>query len=564
MRSLIDNSPTRLAVRPEAVALAVVAALTAGAIALSVNANDAESATGDNIVFILTDDQSANELSAMPNVQSLIGAKGATFRRGYVPYPLCCPSRASLLTGEYMHNHLVRGNVPPFGGWDTFRPQEANALPVWTKDAGYYNLHIGKYLNGYAGVLATPLPVPTAWDEWYGKISEGPLYFNYQLIEKTAPADTPELEFYGDQAGEYQTDVLGDKAVGFVDGLSGAQSPFLMNLWFNAPHSPYDPAPRHIGSLSTAPLPALQAFNEKDVSDKPKWLRKQSKKRLSKGLKKTITFERRRRLEMLRSVDEAVGELVAELESEGVLDDTYIVFASDNGFFRGEHRIAGGKYLAYDPSSKVPLMIRGPGIPAGSVSDELVSTLDITQTIVEIATGSTDPALDGRSLIPYAQNNSLRSTRPLLIEADTGPGNGSPGFDPESASASGAVKAQEARVAGRRGVKDLDQEKMASKSVANGNFAPAYRAIRTDRYLYVLYGNGQSELYDMKRDPAQQNSLHKDRRFRPVRKWLFTHLVAFGTCAGPSCRFETGPEPRPLPKVKKRPAETEAGGGSGR
>ena len=150
----------------------------------------------------------------MPNVQLLIGAKGATFRRGYVPYPLCCPSRASLLTGEYMHNHLVRGNVPPFGGWDAFRPQEANALPVWTKDAGYYNLHIGKYLNGYAGVPATPLPVPTAWDEWYGKISEGPLYFNYQLIEKTAPADTPELEFYGDQAGEYQTDVLGDKAVG--------------------------------------------------------------------------------------------------------------------------------------------------------------------------------------------------------------------------------------------------------------------------------------------------------------------------------------------------------------
>ena len=213
-------------------------ALAAGAIALSVNANDAESATGDNVVFILTDDQSANELSAMPNVQSLIGAKGATFRRGYVPYPLCCPSRASLLTGEYMHNHLVRGNVSPFGGWDAFRPQEANALPVWTKDAGYYNLHIGKYLNGYAAVPATPLPVPTAWDEWYGKISEGPLYFNYQLIEKTSPGDTPELEFYGDQAGEYQTDVLGDKAVEFVDGLTAAQSPFLMNLWFNAPTAP--------------------------------------------------------------------------------------------------------------------------------------------------------------------------------------------------------------------------------------------------------------------------------------------------------------------------------------
>ena len=405
-----------------------------------------------------------------------------------------------------MHNHLVRGNVPPFGGWDAFRPQEANALPVWTKDAGYYNLHIGKYLNGYAGVLATPLPVPTAWDEWYGKISEGPLYFNYQLIEKTAPADTPELEFYGDQAGEYQTDVLGDKAVGFLDGLSAGAVPVPDEPLVQRPPLPLRPgAPSHRLALDRPGCRRSRPSTRRTLGQ-AEVAAQAVEEAPFEGTQKTIPFERRRRLEMLRSVDEAVGELVAELEAR-VLDDTYIVFASDNGFFRGEHRIAGGKYLAYDPSSKVPLMIRGPGIPAGSVSDELVSTLDITQTIVEIATGSTDPALDGRSLIPYAQNNSLRSTRPLLIEADTGPGNGGPGFDPESASASGAVKAQEARVAGRRGVKDLDQEKMASKSVANGNFAPAYRAIRTDRYLYALYGNGQTRDLRHEARPGQQNSL---------------------------------------------------------
>ncbi len=537
--------------------LATLGALAATMFAATVfSAGEAKSATGDNVIFILTDDQAANELSVMPNVQTLIGAQGATFRRAYIPYPLCCPSRASLLSGQYMHNHQVRGNAPPNGGWEVFRPKEADALPVWTHAAGYYNVHIGKYLNGYASGPPDPLPVPEGWDEWYGKISEDPLYYNYQLIEQTGPADTPELEFYGDQASEYQTDVFRDKAVDFVDGLTGSQTPFMMNLWFNSPHGPYYPAPRHLYSQSSSPaLPRVAAFNEKNISDKPKWLRKQARKRLKKGLRQAIASERRRRLEMLRSVDEAVGALVAELSDQGILDETYIVFASDNGFFRGEHRIVGGKYLAHDPSSKVPLMIRGPGIPAGSVSDELVSSLDITQTINEIATGSPNPALDGRSLIPYAQNNSLRSTRPILLEADTGPGQGNAGFDPQvasSAKASASRRVRKARLAGRRGVKNLDQEKMATKTVANGNFAPAYRAIRTNRYLYILYANGQSELYDMKRDPGQKHSRQADRRYKPVRKWLFSHLVAFTACAGPSCRFEVGAEPKPRKKLKKR------------
>lgn len=541
------TSPTRRGARRRLWALALGAAALAAMAGLLLPARDAESATGDNVVFILTDDQAMNELAAMPNVQSLIGGRGATFRRAYIPYPLCCPSRAGLLSGQYMHNHGVRGNELPYGGWERFRPHEANALPVWTGDAGYYNIHIGKYMNGYAPLGEPSAWVPPGWDEWYGKLSEGPLYFNYGVVEKTGPAATPEVQFYGDQDSDYQTDVFGRKAVQFVDGLTGADPPFMMNLWFNSPHAPFDPAPRHLYSLGTAPLPKVQAFNEKDIADKPRWLRKQAKARLSKGLRKTIDTERRRRLEMLLSVDEAVGALVAELGNEGILDETYIVFASDNGFFRGEHRIAGGKYLAYEPSARVPLMIRGPGIPAGTVSDELVSSLDITQTIREIATGSTDPALDGRSLLPYAQNAALRSTRPILLEADTGPGKGSPGFDPQGASAA-AAKLSRAGLLGRRGVDDLDQEKMASKSVANGNFAPAYRAIRTERYLYVLYANKQSELYDLRRDPAQLHNLVRNERFRFVRKWLYGHMAVFSTCVGAPCRAEIGPEPRPRKK----------------
>jgi N-acetylglucosamine-6-sulfatase len=530
--------------RPRRLALVAAGiALAAATIAFSASVRDAESATGDNVIFILTDDQATHELAGMPNVLGHIGAQGATFNRAYVTYPLCCPSRASLLSGQYMHNHGVRGNVPPNGGWDRFIGHQNNALPVWTEDAGYYNVHVGKYMNGYYGTQ-TVGNVPPGWDEWYGKVSEQNLYFNYTMIEKESPADTPDLLFYGDQDSEYQTDVFGDKAVDFIDRASAAEMPFMMNVWFNAPHSPFDPAPRHRFSLSSAGLPKLPGFNEKDLSDKPKWLRKQAKRPLKKGLRQAIAAERRRRLELLRSVDEAVGRIMAELSQEGLLDDTYIVFSSDNGFFRGEHRISGGKFLAYEPSARVPLMIRGPGIPAGAVSDELVSNLDITQTILEIATGASDPTVDGRSLLPFAQNQALRSTRPILLEADTGPGQGN-GVDTESAGPASAAIAK-ARLAGRRGVKDLDQEPMANKSAANGSSAPAYRAIRTDRYLYVLYANGQKELYDMRRDPNQLRSRHRDSRYRFVRRWLSAQLASFVGCFGNGCRAEVGPEPLPL------------------
>ena len=177
-----------------------------------------------NILFILTDDQAATEMASMPNTTALIGGQGMTFTRAYIPYPLCCPSRVSMLTGEYMHNHQVRGNAVPFGGWEAFKPHESNTIATQLHDDGYYNVHIGKYVNGYAIGPPNPLPVPDGWDEWYGKVSEGPLYFNYSLIEKEGPADTPELVFYGDQENEYQTDVLGQKAEDFIDSFDQTES----------------------------------------------------------------------------------------------------------------------------------------------------------------------------------------------------------------------------------------------------------------------------------------------------------------------------------------------------
>ena len=531
-------------------------------------AGDATGATtGANVVFILTDDMPSSELVGMPNVQSLIAAQGTSFSQAYISFPLCCPSRATMMSGLYMHNHGVRGNVPPNGGWPRFRPHESNDLPVWLQDEGYYNVHIGKYMNFYS-ILNGTLPVPPGWDEWYGKMSEDALYFNYQLIEKVGLDATPRVTFYGNQPIDYQTDVFGHRAIDFVNDSAVSRQPFWLNLWFNSPHGPFDPAPRDVFRLSGSPLPKLLAFNEKDISDKPKWLQKQIKKPLRKKQIKVIDNERRRQLEQLLSVDQAVGELVRSLESRGILDDTYIIFTSDNGFFRGEHRIASGKYLPYDPSARVPLLIRGPGIPAGAVSSEVVWNGDIPQTIDQIASGLQNLAVDGRSFLPYAENPALRSTRPVLLEGDTGPG----GTGSEAAQSSAArARAARVHVAGRRGVANLDQEPNAIKSAANNtDTAPAFRSIRTDRYEYTVYANGQTELYDMRRDPAQLRSLAKDRRYGPVRKWLFNHLAALSTCAGTACRIELGADPLPLPKSavrpkrKKKPGQgTEAGQGTG-
>jgi arylsulfatase A-like enzyme len=532
-----------------------LAAIAAGLALLAVaagwlTARTAEGApTSRNVIFILTDDMTASELAGMPNVQSLIAGQGTSFNRAYISFPLCCPSRATLIGGKYMHNHGVRGNFPPQGSWLKFRSEESSSLPVWLRGYGYYTVHIGKYMNGY-GAFGTldDLPVPPGWDEWYGKVAEDALYYNYQVVEKTGISATPRITFYGDQPLDYQTDVFGDRAADFV--RDNGHHPFLLDLWFNSPHGPFEPAPRDLFRLASAPLAPLPAFNEKDISDKPKWFRRQAKKRLSRAQIRVIDDERRRAQEQLLSVDEAVGELVQSLQAEGILDDTYLIFSSDNGFFRGEHRIANGKYLPYEPSTRVPLVIRGPGIPAGGVSDELVWNGDVTQTILQIASGGENPSLDGRSLLPFAENPAHRSTRPILLEGDTGPG----GTGAESARAS-AARAREARVGvgGKRGVRDLEQEPNAIKSATNTNNAPAFRSIRTDRYEYTLYANGQSELYDMWRDPAQLTSLAHDPRYRYVRRWLYTHLVPLSSCAGLSCRVEVGPDPPPLSKKAVRP-----------
>ena len=488
----------------------------------------------------------------MPNVQSLLAAQGTTFNEAYVSFPLCCPSSATILSGQYMHNHGVHGNFAPNGSWTRFIPHESNDLPVWLQNDGYYNVHIGKYMNGY-GTQDGTLPRPAGLVRVVREGLRGrPLFqlpadredrhagYSADHLLRRPAGRLPDRRLHRSRGQLHQGQERLEAAV-----LAEPLVQLAARAIRSRPEGPLQ-GRRH----ATAEAPGLQREGHQRQAEV---VPEQARRRIGKKQTKLIDNERRRQEEQLISVDQGVGELVQDLKDKGILDDTYIIFSSDNGFFRGEHRIVNGKYLPYDPASRVPLIIRGPGIPAGGVSNELVWNGDIPQTILQIAQGSQDNSLDGRSFLPYAKNTALRSTRPILLEGDTGPG----GTGAESAQSSSA-RAREARVhvADKAGVNNLEQERDAIKSATNTNKAPAYRSIRTDRYEYTIYANGQTELYDMKRDPAQLHSLAHDPRYRYVRKWLYNALVPLSACAGPSCRIELGPDPAPLPKqASRKPAK---------
>ena len=230
-----------------------------------------------NVLVIETDDQTVESMRVMDNVNSLIGAEGATFTNSFVNFPLCCPSRATFLTGQYAHNHGVLGNAPPNGGFTRFQSLHGNNnLAVWMQRAGYYTGMIGKYLNRYQN----DPPVPRGWSEWQAAPYPTDLKaYNYVLNERGT------LVNYGQALTDFKQDVLTSKAVGFVNDRAPRPRPFFLWLTYTAPHTggpdpnpnpPFNcsggakPAPRHALTFATEPLPQPPNFNEADVSDKPK------------------------------------------------------------------------------------------------------------------------------------------------------------------------------------------------------------------------------------------------------------------------------------------------------
>jgi len=438
---------------------------------------EAPSSTTDqpNIVFVLTDDLDFASAQKMPQIRSLLAEQGISFEEAFVSHSLCCPSRSTILTGLYDHNHNVLGNKPPDGGFKKFVSEghEENTIGVHLQDAGYQTAFFGKYLNGYAA--GDPTHVPPGWDEWYGKLDEQKLY-DYRINENGEEVS------YGDSTEDFFTDVLSGKATDFVRRAASDSRPFFMYVAPTAPHGPATPAERHKGAFSDEEPPRPPSFDEEDVSDKPSQI--QNTERISEEEASKIDDDYRQRLESTLAVDDMVGALVRELEEAGELDNTYIFFTSDNGFEQGEHRIKRGKNQAYEESVRVPLLVRGPGVPAGSKTGKLALNTDFAPTFADLA--GAEFAADGRSLKPLlggSQDPSWR--RSILLE----------------------------RVPTPRG----------------------YRAIRTETHKYVEYNNGEKELYDLRADPYELDNVYESAD-PSLLEDLKAKLDALKDCSEGGCR----------------------------
>jgi N-acetylglucosamine-6-sulfatase len=441
-----------------------------------------------NVVVLMTDDQTLESLRVMRNVDGLLTDEGTTFAQNVVSFSLCCPSRATFLTGQYAHNHGVRENGPPNGGYDKLDHSET--LPVWLHRAGYRTAFVGKYMNFYG--LRDPLEIPPGWDEWYAALSNvSPSYYDYTVNENG------ELVEYGDDAASYQTDVDARRAVDIIDRLAVGAEPFFLWVGFLAPHTgdPFEsddppeelaggtpvPAPRHRDRYASEPQPRSPAYDEPDATDKPGEIR--NLPRLSPEVAGALEERYRQRLESLLAVDEAVTAIVQALEESGELDNTVIVFTSDNGYLLGEHRIVSEKIYLYEDSIRVPLVIRGPGFPRGAVRNQLVANIDLAPTILDLADAKPGLTLDGRSLLPLAKDPGLEWGRDLLLETNKGLG-----------------------------------------------------GIRTASHLYAFWKGGEEELYDLRKDPYELRNLAGRAAYAPMLAELNARLRRLHECAGASCR----------------------------
>jgi arylsulfatase A-like enzyme len=468
-----------------------------------------------NIIFVLTDDLDRNlgTLDQVPRLKEMLAGQGVTFPNMFVTESLCCPSRSSIQRSQFVHNHQVLGNRPPGGGFEKFHSlnEDQSTVGTWLKAAGYRTGYMGKYLNGYPN-SAAPNYVPPGWDEWDSPSGGDPYSeFNYVLNENG------NLVNYGNQPQAYMTDVLSGKAAAFIQGSGSDRRPFFLFVATYAPHQPATPAPRHANAFPEARAPRLPSYNEADVSDKPAWV--QSQPPLPPAAQMQMDNLYRRRLQTMLAVQDLVQQVIDTLRAAGQLQNTYIFFSSDNGFHLGEHRLLAGKLTAYEEDIRVPLFVRGPGVLQGIVRDEFVGNLDLAVTFAALAGASTPDFVDGRS---FAE----------LLHERGAPGHWRGGFLVEQEEVH--FNPARARMAEQRRVLEpLDMSESAMATQRQG--IPAYSALRTPSYTYVVYSTGERELYDLRADPYELDNMIT-RAERGLVSRLDAWLNAYRKCRGAGCR----------------------------
>ena len=350
------------------------------------------------------------------------------------------------MTGRYAHNTGVKGNVQPNGGYSgfSFRGAYDHNIATWLQGAGYRTIHIGKFLNGYGDEpYSDGKNVPPGWSSWHTVLNADTHHYFYGYVLNNdgvisepygSPGTWEPREYterdppgcpYEPQEGRpcvYGTDVFDWMAREEIRSTPPEQ-PFYMQIDYTAPHGDFrqpagpEPPPRYYNWFKGAKLPhdRAEGLDEGNVSDKPKFIREAE--HLTPSIKHTYKVYYDKQLEALRGIDDGVKEIIGTLAETGRLKNTYILFTSDNGFFFGEHRLIGGKFLAYEPATHLPFLIRGPGIKPGTQSGELAANIDIAPTVLDLAGVEPDKSVDGRSMVPFLRDPELRSRRPIIFES---------------------------------------------------------------------------------------------------------------------------------------------------
>jgi N-acetylglucosamine-6-sulfatase len=503
-------------------------------------------ASQPNIVVVMLDDMRADDLNGpwMRKTRRLLGAQGVRFVNAFVPLPLCCPARSSFLTGQYPHNHGVWEHDEPWG-YPAF--EDAEALPVWLRRAGYNTAFLGKYLNGYQGqdpddgTVGASYYIPPGWTDWKGSLGRQGAYdyWSTTLNDNGWPRSL---------AGQYQTRAYGRIGSAMIRRWAAKPDPFFFWLNFTAPHTGRpcereDPGcafrrynrflgqedPR-IGGSPAVPsdrrgrydhlvtqVPGVDFASDLDSAGKPGSLSRRDP--LTPQQRAGLLELTRQRYEAESVVDDQVARLIATLRRTGELDNTVVMLTSDNGYFLGEHRLPFGKTLPYEPSMRIPLLMRGPGIPAGEIRTDPFSMIDFAPTILELAEAKATLPTDGVSMLSVAREGDRGWRRPILTE--TGP------RDAET-----ALRPNGTPIA-------YDEDSPNALSPTQG--------VRVRGLMYIETLGGHRELYDLRVDPHEMDNVAGDPRYRQQIRALAVVLDRLRGCVGVECEVALPPVLRPDP-----------------
>ncbi|WP_418058568.1 sulfatase [Pimelobacter simplex] len=495
-----------------------------------------------NVVVVMADDMRVDDLAFAPHLRKLVARQGVTFENSFSPYPLCCPARASFLTGEYAHNHKVFWHDPPYG-YGAF--DDSRTLGTSMTAAGYRTGFIGKYLNRYGSATSKVSGepsyrfVPPGWTDWRAAVENpGNAGFHGQTYDYFDTPFNVNGTIDNRYRGVYQSDVIGDFSVAMARRFAAKPDPFFMYVNYVAPHhggpiEPDDPARVRSarGNLVRLPTPARPdwvkgKFNrtidrpagfartgkvlERDRHDKPIPVQRRTQD-LGPRDRAALRNVTRQRAEAVHVMDRNIARLIRELKRSGAWENTVFVFTSDNGLLLGEHGFQMVKVWAYEPSLRVPLLVTGPGLRTEQKRYDPISTVDLSATLLDLADADPPRPADGISRVPTLEQGDQGWTTPIVSEAmNTSSGNDPAFTDPRTTI-----------------------------------------GIRVSRYSYTRFRNGGGELYDMVEDPRQDHNVFHNPAYAAVREELDRLWPTLKDCAGATCRT-------PLPPVLAADAATNA------